>query len=719
MSRMLEPYQDASLPIEQRVEDLLARMTRAEKIGQLYQMFINKDDQAVMSELVRAGGLGSRILTGKQQVGNAHESSLDVEELNEIQRIAVEESRLGIPLIQGRDVIHGYRTVFPIPLALAASLNPELVKRSFEIAAKEAKSTGVHWSFAPMLDIARDPRWGRIIEGFGEDPYLCSKLAIAAVQGLQGDDPADPDHVLACAKHYIGYGGAEGGRDYNTSEITDTTLRNFYLPPFRAAIEAGVGSVMSGFHDLNGESASGSHYLLTELLKEECGFAGFVVSDWGSVLDLLNHRVAENRCEAAQLAFHAGVDMEMCSPCYFEHLNALIEEGIIAEERLDDACRRILHAKFRVGLFEHPYTDTERYKTLLYSDEHLALAREAAIQSSVLLQNKGNILPLATGKRRIAAIGPFIREQATLLGSWSPDGNVEDTQTLLDALREAAPQARIEIVSNTLSDEMLMEVRLSELVILTVGESNARNGEYNSVASLDLPAGQEELVRAVHAMGKPIVLVVLSGRPVTLTRIAPLVDAILFAWHPGSAGAAAIADLIFGKAVPAGKLPISYPRGEGQIPVHYNHTSTGKPFARYLDLPVEPHYPFGFGLSYTSFAYSNFKLDKQEIDANDPDIKVSAVVTNTGPVAGDEVVQCYVQDKVASITRPVRELKGFQRITLQPGEAREVSFTLGRNELGFYGRDGRYRVEPGAFQVWIGGDSRTTLGGEFQVVKHR
>lgn len=712
-------YKDPATPLLARVEDLLARMTRLEKIAQLTQTFVPDEIREQVKARIRRHGLGSRILALSNLAGNVTERIAEVEDLNDLQRVAVEESRLGIPLLHGRDVIHGHRTVFPIPLAMAAGWDSTLVEDAFAISAREAASAGVHWTFTPMLDIARDPRWGRIIEGFGEDPYLGSRMAAAAVRGIQGPGhregrPCESGRLLACAKHYIGYGAAEGGRDYNTAEISDNTLRNIYLPPFKAAVEAGVGTVMSAFQDLNGESASGSRYLLTDLLRGELGFKGFIVSDWGSVYDLVAHRVAADRREAARIAFESGVDMDMCSDCFADHLDGLAESGAILESQLNDSVRRVLTAKFQLGLFENPYTDPQLGPRVQFTDEHRAVARRLAARSLVLLKNNG-LLPLAKNPRRIAVIGPLAEQRRALLGSWVNDGLISETQTLLEAIRAAYPQAEILSAGGPLSDEMLLAAMKAEVVILAVGESNIRNGEANCVASLDLPAGQDALIEAVHGLGKPTVLVVLAGRPVNITRAVTLADAVLYAWHPGSLGAAAIADVLFGVAVPTGKLPISFPRAEGQIPVHYNHKSTGKPLTQYHDLPATPLFPFGFGLSYTTYVYSDIQVSRAEIAPNES-VVVSALVANTGTCAGEEVAQCYVQDCVASITRPVRELKGFARIGLSPDESRRVEFVLGPDELSFYGADGRRRLEPGQFKVWVGSDSRAELEICFHVV---
>lgn len=723
-------YKNPSLSIDRRVEDLLSRMTLEEKIAQLYQIWARPDNIDEVKAFIRRYGVGSRILAGSNLAGSGQEKALEIEEINEYQRIAVEESRLGIPILFGRDVIHGYRTIFPIPLGMAATFDPELAEQAYTIAAREASSAGVNWSFAPMLDIARDPRWGRIAEGSGEDPYLASQMARAAVLGFQGKDLSDPERILACAKHYIGYGGAEGGRDYNTAEITDVTLRNIYLPPFKAAVEAGVGSVMSAFLDINGEPASGSHYLLTELLKGELKFTGFVISDWASVSELVHHRVVEDERGAARLAFTAGVDMEMVTQTYVNHLKDLVESGEVSLERIDDAVQRILTVKFRLGLFEHPYADATKASQIFFSPDHQQVARQIARESMVLLKNQGNLLPLKKTGVKIAVMGPLVNQRAALLGSWTLDGLLHETQTIAEAMQQAAPDAVRLASSDALQDEMLAEAMKADVITFFAGESDGRSGENHNVASIDLPAGQEELIEAIARLGKPLVVVVLAGRPLNLSRVARCADAILYAWHPGSLGAAAIADLLFGEDVPSGKLPASFPRTTGQIPMHYNFNSTGRSFNavgetspleyayvdRYLDVPGSPLYPFGFGLSYTTFSLSGLSIDRPEIHPDEV-ICVSVQVTNTGSRPGTEVIQCYVQDCVASITRPVRELKGFTRVYLQPGESQIVTFQLGAEELSFYGADRRRRLEPGMFKVWVGTDSTASLGTTFRVIK--
>jgi beta-glucosidase len=724
------PYQDPARPVDERCADLLARMTLAEKIGQLSQVLATAGHLEPVQDLIRRDQIGSVIMDESSLPANETGKMPNIVAYNALQRTAIESTRLGIPVIHGRDVIHGHRTVFPIPLGMAATWSPEWLERAWTVAAREAASAGVNWTFAPMVDIARDPRWGRVAEGFGEDPYLCARFAAAAVRGFQGDDPAAGDRVLATAKHYLGYGAAEGGRDYNTTEISDNTLRNVYLPPFKAAVDAGVGSVMSAFHDLNGVPMTASHYLLTGLLKDECGFDGFVVSDWNAVAELLRHRVAAGEREAARLAFAAGLDMEMVSACFRRHLLALVESGEVPEERLDDACGRVLAAKFRAGLFERPYADEARAERTLYAPEHQALARQVAARSIVLLQNRGAVLPLSKGAGRIAVIGPYAHQRRALFGSWTLHGLAAETQTIAEAIREAAPQAEAPFVSDALTDEMLRAAIQADVVVLAVGESDWRNGENNSVASLSLPAGQDALIEAVGELGKPLVLIVCAGRPVDLTRAVRTADAILFAWHPGSKGAAALADVLFGDTVPSGKLPISFPRSAGQIPIHYNFKSTGRdnvdvvmrdpsgggyaPVPRYLDAPSDPLFRFGYGLSYTTFAYSDIEVSPARTPV-DGTVTVSVRVENTGTRAGEEVAQCYLQDCVSRATRPARELKGFARVALEPGQAQRVSFELGPDELGYWGPDGRFAVEPGEFRVWAGGDCTAALEACFQV----
>ena len=715
------PYQNPDLPVPQRVQDLMGRMTTEEKIGQTNQIWIYRTNREAVKDLVRRGLAGTRLSN------NNPEARLpSVEDLNELQRIAVEESRLGIPLLHGRDVIHGHRTVFPLPLGLAASFDPGIMEESNTIAAREAASAGVHWSFAPMIDLARDPRWGRCVEGSGEDPYLGAQMAAAAVRGFQGEDLSNPERILACAKHFIGYGSAEGGRDYETGEITENTLRNVYLPSYRAAVQAGVASVMSAFQDLNGEPLSGSDTYLTGLLRGELGFDGFVVSDWQSVLELVYHRVAADGRDAARQAFNAGVDIDMLADLYIEHLGALVESGEVSMERLDAAVSAILTAKFRVGLFERPYTDPDLGERVQFSAPHLATARRIAARCMVLFKNEGELLPLdASGlPRKVAVIGPLADQRAALLGTWSFDGRPEETTTVLEALTEALPGHKIVTAPSGMADDMLAAAQQAGLVVLVVGESDMRNGENHNVTRLELPAGQDELVEQVCALGRPVVLVVIAGRPLNISRAAAQAQAVLWAWQPGSMGAAAIADVLLGQAEPTGRLPMTFPRHVGQVPIYYNFKSSGKHFdlvyrpvppgyrhqERYLDSRSDPLYPFGYGLGYTSF-----RFDELEVQPAEDGARVSVQVTNTGKRRGTCVAQLYVQDCVSSLTRPARELKGFQRAELDAGETRRLEFSLGFEELSFYARGGQRVVEPGEFTVWVGADCRAELEGSFRV----
>jgi beta-glucosidase len=714
---MKHPYQDPNLSVSERVADLLSRMTLAEKIGQLNQVFapLGKEDE--IRPLVRAGKAGSQILATSMHAGADDGQNFAHEALRETQRVAVEESRLGIPLLFGRDVIHGHRTVFPIPLGQAASWDPDLVRKASRIAAIEAATDYVHWTFAPMLDICRDPRWGRIIEGCGEDPWLASRMAEAMVQGFQGEDLSQDGCILACAKHFAGYGAAEGGRDYTTVEISENTLRNMILPPFKAAVEAGVSTVMCAFHDLNGLPCSANPFLLRTVLREEWGFEGFVISDWASIEETVKHGTSTDFNDAAKNALVAGVDMEMVNNCYIGHLKTLVKEGAVPEELINQAAARILRAKFKLGLFERPYT--EYRKGVHVSQPHRACARELAARSIVLLKNASSILPLAADPGKIALVGPLTDARREILGNWTLDGRPEETVSIADALRSEWPD--VPVYAGGLSDTALRLCSKVDTVILVVGEDHMRNGENANVADIVLPPGQEELVEAVHALGKRIVLVICSGRPLVLTRVERYVDAILWAWHPGTEGGNAIVDVLRGRVNPSGKLPVTFPRATGQIPIYYNHKSSGRPVndyygsdSRYQDIQGAPMYRFGFGLSYTTFAYSDLRLSRNSIALGDT-LEVEVLVKNIGNRAGEEIVQCYIRDLVASTTRPVKELKGFQRVHLEAGEDQIVRFTIGKRELSFYGLDGKERVEPGEFMVWVGGDSSADLGASFHV----
>jgi beta-glucosidase len=708
--------------IEKRIDALLARMTLAEKLGQLQQLDgeANGNFRPEHRDMIRQGLLGSTL------------NVRGVARTNELQRIAVEESRLKIPLLFGFDVIHGYRTIFPVPLGEASSWDPAAAERSASIAAAEASASGVRWTFAPMVDIARDARWGRIVEGSGEDPYLGAAMARARVRGFQGSDYSSPERIVACAKHWVAYGAAESGRDYNTTDMSERTLREIYFPPFKAALDAGVGTFMSAFNNLNGVPASANPFTLTKVLRGEWKFDGFVVSDYTSVQELINHGLAANEIEAAQLALNAGVDMEMVSRLYNKHGAQLMKEGKLSEATLDEAVRRILRIKFRLGLFEHPYADESRERTVLLSRENLAAAREIAGRSMVLLKNERETLPLGKSIRSIAVVGPLADSQPDMLGSWSGDGNYKDAVTLLSGIRAKVSQATkvtyakgCEINGDSTEGfaDAVRVAREADVVVLAVGESAEMSGEASSRSSLDLPGRQLDLVKAIQATGKPTVVVLMNGRPLTINWIAENVPAILETWFTGTQGGNAIADVLFGDVNPGGKLPVTFPRAVGQEPLYYNHLNTGRPpdannkySSKYLDVPWTPLYPFGYGLSYTKFRLANLQLSAQRISPMGR-LTVSVEAENTGTRAGDEVVQLYITDVAASVTRPVKELKGFERITLRPGEKRRVSFTLAPEQLGFYNREMRFAVEPGEFKLMVGTDSVSGLEAGFEVAE--
>ncbi len=706
--------------IERRIDQLLARMTLEEKLGQLQQLDgeANGNFRPEHVEMVRKGLLGSTL-----NVRGAART-------NQLQRVAMNESRLKIPILFGFDVIHGYRTVFPIPLGEAATWDPAAVERSASIAAREARAAGVHWTFAPMVDIARDARWGRIAEGSGEDPFLGSMMATARVRGFQGSDYSAPDKVMATAKHWVAYGAAEAGRDYNTTDLSERTLREVYFPPFKAAVDAGVGTFMTAFNDLNGVPVTANPYVLTEVLRGEWKFDGLVVSDYTAVMELMYHGLARDEAEAASYALNAGTDMEMVSRFYNKQGAALIREGRLSTATLNEAVRRVLRVKFRLGLFEKPYADEALEANSIFKPEHLAAAREIAARSLVLLKNEADLLPLSKTVKTIAVIGPLADSQKDMIGSWTGDGKPEDAITLLAGVKsKVSPQTTIRYAkgcevnddSTAGFDEAVRIARESDVVILAVGESAEMSGEAASRASLDLPGQQVQLIKAIHATGKPYAVVLMNGRPLTINWLAENSPAILVTWFAGTQGGHAIADVLFGDINPGGKLPVTFPRSVGQLPLYYNHKNTGRPpdpnnkyTSKYLDVRWTPQFPFGHGLSYTKFKIANLRLSALQIGRTES-LTVTAEVQNVGNRAGDEVVQLYIRDVAASVTRPVKELKGFQRVTLQPGETKRVEFILGPNQLGFYDRMMRFVVEPGEFKVMIGPDSENLMQATFEV----
>ena len=726
----------SELTVDQRIAGLIDDMTIEEKIGQMSQ--VNAGDGDAVAELrdaIKDGRIGSIL------------NLVDVNAVNELQRIAVEESRLGIPLLVGRDVIHGFSTVLPIPIAQAATWNPDLVRDGSKLAAAEAAAVGVNWTFAPMIDITRDPRWGRIAESPGEDPYLASKLAVAMIEGFQGDDLSAPDTIAACAKHFAGYGESEAGRDYATTNIPENELRNVHLRPFRAAVDAGVLTLMASFSDINGVPATGNEFLMRKVLREEWGFEGFVVSDWFSVPQLSIHGLTAGDRESALAAASAGVDMEMASHTYIEHLPALVAEGLISEAAIDESVSRILRAKFDLGLFDRPYTDPGAVDTVPPATRD-KIAKQAAIESMVLLKNDG-ILPISKGGiASIAVIGPLADRPYEQLGTWIFDGDPSSAITVLQGIRDFVG-SDVEVnyaegleTSRTRTtdqfDEAAAAVADSDVAILVIGEEAILSGEAHSRADINLPGAQVELVKRLRKEGKPIIAVVMAGRPLTLANVLDDLDAVLFAWHPGTMGGPAAADLLFGAEAPSGKLPVTFPRMVGQVPIYYNQKNTGKPAtpetavlmddipvrapqtslgntSYHLDAGFAPQFEFGFGLSYTQFRYENIALSAREVPVGG-NVVVSADVTNIGDRNAVEVVQLYVRDLVGNVTRPVRELKGFQRVPIEPGRTARVEFVLSTDDLAFYGRENTLITEPGDFHVWIGGSSNADLGAEFSVV---
>ena len=682
--------------IDARVDKLLARMTLEEKLGQLTQLV---PDQPEFSPALARGLVGS-ILNGG-----------DASQINELQRAVMANSRLHIPLLVGHDVIHGYRTIFPIPLAIASSWDPEMAELASHVAAREARATGIRWTFAPMVDIARDARWGRIAEGAGEDPVLGSAMAAAYVRGFQGTNLSANDSLLACAKHYAAYGAAEGGRDYAAAEMSERTLREVYLPPFHAAVDANVASLMSAFDSLNGVPASGNRHLLDEILRHEWKFNGFVVSDWNAVEELMNHGVAATKQDAAIQAIKAGVDLDMWGNSYVT-LAAAVRDGRLPQSVVDTAVRRVLRAKFLAGLFDDPFTNPNAAAAVTLTAENRAAARRVAQRSIILLKNDGDLLPLPKSGRSIAVIGPLGDSKQDIIGPWYSQGKAGDAVSALDGLRNVISEIRFAKGSGILDgtdEEMSAAVDLarnSDVTLAFLGESRDMSGEAASRSSIDLPGHQQKLLEAIVATGKPVILVVMSGRPLAISWAAEHVPAIVQSFFPGTEGGNALADVLFGDVNPSAKLPVTVPRTTGQVPIYYAHLPSGRPAdekdkytSKYIDIPLGPLFPFGFGLSYTKFEYSNLAVKG---------LTVSAEVRNSGSRDGEEIVQMYVNDRVASVSRPVKELKAFRRVALRAGETKHVEFTIAKHDLEFWSDKG-WISEPGQFRVWIG-----PLEGNFQ-----
>lgn len=716
--------------IENKVETLLHKMTLEEKLGQMNQL--SPWDFEDLAKRVRKGEVGSIL------------NVVNPEEVNKIQKIAVEESRLGIPLIVSRDVIHGYKTIFPIPLGQAATFNPEVVKEGARVAAIEASADGIRWTFAPMIDVARDPRWGRIAESCGEDPYLNAVMGTAMIKGYQGDSLNDPTAIAACAKHFVAYGAAEGGRDYNSTFIPERVLRNVYLPPFKAAADAGCATFMTSFNDNDGVPSTANSFVLKDVLRKEWKYDGMVVTDWASALEMVNHGFCTDGKDAAEKSVNAGVDMEMVSETFIQNLKQSIAENKVSMETIDNAVRNILRLKFRLGLFDNPYVVTPQ--TVKYAEKHLQTAKTAAEQSVILLKNENQTLPFTDKIKTLAVIGPMADAPYEQMGTWVFDGEKEHTQTPLTAIKEMYGD-KVKVLfekgleysrdKNTAGiARAVSAARQADAVVVFVGEESILSGEAHSLANLNLQGAQSQLIKELAATGKPVVTVVMAGRQLVIADEVKVSDAMLYSFHPGTMGGPAIADILFGEVNPSGKTPVTFPRMSGQVPIYYAQHKTGRPAnptemlideipveagqtsvgcrSFYLDAGNSPLFPFGYGLSYTTFEYSNLSLASDKLTAQDT-LSISFTLKNTGKYDGTEVVQLYVQDKVGSVTRPVKELKRFQRVTLKVGESTQVSLSLPVSELAFWGYDMNYTVEPGDFTLWVGTNSAEGLTKDFSV----
>ena len=722
--------QDKNTEIENKVETLLHKMTLEEKLGQMNQL--SPWDFEDLAKRVRKGEVGSIL------------NVVNPEEVNKIQKIAVEESRLGIPLIVSRDVIHGYKTIFPIPLGQAATFNPEIIKEGARVAAIEASADGIRWTFAPMIDVARDPRWGRIAESCGEDPYLNAVMGTAMIKGYQGDSLNDPTAIAACAKHFVAYGAAEGGRDYNSTFIPERVLRNVYLPPFKAAADAGCATFMTSFNDNDGVPSTANSFVLKDVLRKEWKYDGMVVTDWASALEMVNHGFCTDGKDAAEKSVNAGVDMEMVSETFIQNLKQSIAENKVSIETIDNAVRNILRLKFRLGLFDNPYVVTPQ--TVKYAEKHLQTAKTAAEQSVILLKSENQTLPFTDKIKTLAVIGPMADAPYEQMGTWVFDGEKEHTQTPLTAIKEKYGN-KVKVIfekgldysrdKNTAGIARAVNAaRQADAVVVFVGEESILSGEAHSLANLNLQGAQSQLIKELAATGKPVVTVVMAGRQLVIADEVKVSDAMLYSFHPGTMGGPAIADILFGKVNPSGKTPVTFPRMSGQVPIYYAQHKTGRPAnptemlideipveagqtsvgcrSFYLDAGNSPLFPFGYGLSYTTFEYSNLSLASDKLTAQDT-LSISFTLKNTGKYDGTEVVQLYVQDKVGSVTRPVKELKRFQRVTLKAGESTQVSLSLPVSELAFWGYDMNYTVEPGDFTLWVGTNSAEGLTKDFSV----
>ena len=716
---------------EKKIDAILSKMTLEEKIGQMNQLAGARNLERAKNQ-VKEGGIGSFLNAGTPAT------------INELQKVAMEESRLGIPLIIARDVIHGFKTIFPIPLGQAASFNPQVAENGARVAAIEASSVGIRWTFAPMIDISRDPRWGRIAESCGEDTYLSSIMGAAMVKGFQGEVLNDPASIAACAKHFVAYGAAEGGRDYNSTHISERHLRNVYLPPFEAAAKAGAATFMSSFNDNDGIPSTGSRFILWDVLREEWGFDGFVVSDWNSINEMVQHGFAENGEDAARIAVNAGLDMDMVSDAYSKNLKKLVEENKVSVATIDTYVRNILRIKFRLGLFENPYVNVNA-PSVFYAQDHLNKAKEAAEQSVILLKNDNRTLPLSDNVKTIAIVGPMADAPHDQMGTWVLDGEKEHTKTPLNAIKEMYGNKVNIIYEQGLRNsrdkdasgiaKAVEATREADVILAFVGEESVLSGEAHSLANIILQGEQPALISALAQTGKPVITIIMAGRQLIINNEVDKSAAVLYSFHPGTMGGPAIADILFGKTNPSGKTPVTFTKLLGQIPMYHAHNNTGRPSnarqkpldsipveqtsiggaaSSYLDVANIPLYPFGYGLSYTTFEYKNISISKETFSENET-IKVSFDLINTGNRAGTEVAQLYVRDLVGSVTRPVRELKRFDRVTLNAGETKRVEFTLPVKELAFWNIDMKKVVEPGQFKLWVGGDSNATLEAAFSV----
>lgn len=688
------------------INGILEKMTLEEKIGQITQYYSPEPNDSKALDGIKKGSFGSFIMATSAYAGNEKMRLDGIKHINELQRIAVEESRLGIPLLFGRDVIHGHNTVLPIPLGTAASFNDDLVKECYSDIALEARLEGVNWTFAPVIDISRDPRWGRCVEGAGEDPYLSGRMAQAIVNGFQNNGKAN---IAACAKHYIGYGAAEGGRDYHKTEITDNTLRNYYLPPFKAAVKAGVATVMNSFNEIGGQPVAASRYLLKDILKGETGFARFIISDWGAIEQLIKQGIAEDRNVAAKIAFNAGIDMDMVDNCYKENLEQLIKNGQVQEADLNESVRRILRVKFDLGLFEDPYAPQHNVNMSLHKRNACRLAAE----SMVLLKNKNSVLPLSK-KTKAALVGPMTDEKETMLGTWCLDGIKENVVSIRDGFEAA------------IGGERIVAKEDADVIVLCLGEDRNLTGEANSIANIEIEPSQLEIAEEVAKLGKPVVALLAFGRPRAIEKLEPLVDAMIYMWHPGTQAGNAVCNILFGDENPSGRLPMTMPRSTGQIPIYYNATPSGRDVngyyyseeakgafgigltESYRDVLSSPMYRFGFGLSYSEFELSGFHSDKEKISKSEilkgGAFNISLNVKNCSAKHGKDVIQLYVRDKTASVTRPLRELKGYEKLFLNSFEEKEINFKLGFEELAFYNFEKKFDVEKGEFDIFIGHD---------------